>query len=137
MLNKQDFTIRVMKESDLSFIFNSWLKSFFHSSSFAKDIDKDIYYKYHKLVIERILSRLPTVYVACDSTHLETVFGYILGEGEVLHFLYVKKDFRKLGIGTSLLEVYGVPEYISHLTKDAKKLSDKHKPKMRYNPYVT
>jgi hypothetical protein len=134
-LSKEDFTIRVHSKEDLPFIYSTWLKCFRHSSTFAKEISNDIYYKYHQMVIDRILNRGATIYVACDKLSPETVFGYILGEGDVLHFLYVKKSFRKLGIGTALLDTYGIPEFISHLTKDSKKLSERYKPKMRYSPY--
>src|SRR5271165_681887 len=113
---ESNFTIRLGNKEDLPFIFSTWLKSFRYSSSFAKEIDNETYYKFHQQVIERILSRSPSIYIACDQLHPDTVFGYIVYEGPVLHFAYVKKSFRKLGIARALLPY--TPDFISHLTKD-------------------
>jgi hypothetical protein len=134
MESKDNFIIRNVSQDDLPFIFSTWLRSFRYSSTFANEISKEVYYEFHTKVIDRILSRIPTIYIACDKTSPDTIFGYILGEGEVLHFIYVKKDFRKLGIGSTLLDTYGIPKYISHLTKSAKKFIENN-PTVRYNPY--
>jgi hypothetical protein len=132
----QSFIIRAAKETDLSFIFSTWLRSFYHSADFTKDIDKEIYYQYHQEVIKRIFGRLPRILVACDVQEPETIFGYIVAEGPVLHFAYVKRPFRAAGLATALLNALEPPKFVSHLTKHGKKFLEKN-PNVRYSPYFT
>jgi hypothetical protein len=128
--------IRPGKIEDLPFIYSTWLRAYKYSSDFARSISSEVYYKFHHLLIERIITRSAQVLVACESENLDVVFGYLIAEGPVIHFAYVKKPFRDLGIGTSLLKMYGkMPQYVSHLTKDGKKFLEAH-PTVRYNPYV-
>lgn len=127
--------IRKATKDDLAFIYSTWLRSFRYSSDFAKDITNDVYYEMHHQVIDRILARGATVLVAVEREHPEVLFGYLVGEGPVAHFAYVKKPFRMLCIGTALLKAYPNPiKFISHLTKDGKKFLEVHK-EIRYNPY--
>lgn len=100
-------TRRVFEE-DLSFIYHSWLKSY--RSSWAKGLnpsrymDKDRYYNGQKLMISQCLER-SVVLVAVNPEDAFQIFGYVVGEpGLVVHYLYVKEPFRRMGIATLLVD---------------------------------
>lgn len=127
--------IRVATKEDLPFIYSTWLRSFRYSSDFAKDIESDIYYELHHQLIERIIARGANVFICADDSDINVIHGYLIGEGPVIHFAYVKKPFRGLGIFTDLLKMYPEPiKFITHLTKDAKKFL-KDNQNIKYNPY--
>lgn len=63
------------------------------------------------------------VKVACLEEEPDVVLGYAVYEGETLHWVFVKKAWRKLEIASKL-----VPKKISritHITKLGKSLKDK------------
>lgn len=133
--------IRNINEEDVSFVFNSWLKSY-RFSSFAKSIRNEIYFTNHHKLLEKIIAR-GTNYVACNKDDPGQIYGYIVGEEVdgflVVHYVYVKHTFRNMGIAKLLLDQIGYnPETASlftHLTDIANKLAAKYN--FVYHPYLT
>jgi hypothetical protein len=112
--------VRPSIESDLPFVFSTWLKGLRFGCEWFEDIESRSYFtNYHK-VIETILSR-PGVEIslAVFKDDPNTILGYsvhqTLGEKKILHWVFTKKSWRKTGIAKRL-----VPANItqcSHLTK--------------------
>jgi hypothetical protein len=98
--------IRDADPSDVSFIFNSWLKSY-RNGHLCRGVDNTIYYAEHHKLIERIL-KTATVKIACDPKDIATIYGYICYEKIdgifVAHFAYTKNTFRSLGVLTQLIK---------------------------------
>ncbi len=141
---KVPFNLRAGDLKDVSFIFNSWLKSY-RDAPAVKSVPNTIYYAEHHAVIERIFASAGLVLlIACDQNHPEQIFGYAVGErrpeGLMLHWTYVKYPFRKFGIGRALIEamlttnVESLPVFYSHSPKGAESLM-KSRPYI-FNPYA-
>ncbi len=132
--------IRPASEGDINFIFSSWLKSY-RDSFFANCISTTVYYAEHHKVVERLLKSCE-VYVACSDTDISELYGFICGERVdgilVIHYTYVKHNFRWLGIGRKLFEQFnhdGVGAGIyTHLTKSSRPLANKFG--FVHSPYV-
>jgi len=141
-MNLSSILIRQYKESDLSFIFSTWLRSYKFNSSFAKQINNTVFYTYHHKLIEAILARGATVLVACDALNPEVVFGYLVfeqaGDLDIVHFSYIKKPFRGFGIFTELLRIGQVSldkATFTHYTTKCNKFLELNKA-LTYNPYL-
>ncbi len=122
---------------DAPFVFSYWLRDHFERSRFAKGISKSDYMTFHHLLLERIIAR-STVWVACDPEMPSVVYGFICVEGlDVLHYVYVKRRFRRMGIGGQLLSAAGMPagpKVFTHLTDEGVGLRRRF-PEARYLPY--
>jgi ribosomal protein S18 acetylase RimI-like enzyme len=133
--------IRAVNQQDVPFIFNSWLKSFRETGYLCNPVSNTIYFENHHKLIQKILQRA-TVYVACDEKYPDQIFGYIVAEKIegvfVLHYVYIKHNFRKSGIAKSLLNSFDHDTVhascCTHLTKAAEKLTPKYN--MIYHPYI-
>lgn len=93
-------------EDDIPFLTNSWLESYRHSPQ-IRGVPNSVYFYYHHKVLEELLTRC-TVLVCCYPDRPSQILGYICAElfdtALVVHYVYVKKTFRKLGIGKSLVQ---------------------------------
>lgn len=124
-----NIAFRIGIESDLHFILSSWLKSY-NSSPDNCIKNNHRYYFYQKSLIASILTRAKTV-VICNKDIPEQIYGYCVYEETdnlfVLHWLYVKYTYRKLGLARSLLSnILGGKELVvTHLGKDADLLKKK------------
>lgn len=96
-------------EEDRPFIFNSWLKAF-RKGTLSANVDNSIYYTNHHSLVERILSKSKTI-ICCNSDDPSIIYGYVTYQevdGQfVLHFVYVKHIYRKLGLARQLLAETG------------------------------
>lgn len=142
MTDKQQLPIklRLATSEDVSFIFNSWLKSY-RASSFAKGIANEVFFNEHHKVIENLV-KTERVTVACSERDENQLYGYIVAgtiEGFfVLHYIYVKHSFRSMGIGTMLLNSFEhnpeVASVCTHWTRVCDKLGPKYG--FIYHPYL-
>jgi len=140
MTNKLPIKIRLATQEDVSFIFNSWLKSY-RSSPFARCIANEVYFNEHHKVIEQIIKDNKVI-VACNEKDDNQLYGYIVAgnyEGFfILHYIYVKHSFRDMGIGTELLNHFEhdptSASVYTHHTNLADKLKTKYN--MIYHPYL-
>jgi GNAT superfamily N-acetyltransferase len=100
-------TLRNLRPDDYNFVLSSWLKSY-RNSRFGKGFTNEVYYRSQTDAILGLLSTARVV-VACDPTDERHVFGYAVGQESPdgaqfwLHYCYVKKFYRRLGIARQLV----------------------------------
>lgn len=117
-----------------SLIFATWLKSYQANSAFVRHIPRDVFFRHHHDVIERLLERGATVKLATLPDDPSTVFGWSVTSPGAVHYVYVKPDFRRYGIATALLAHVKRPFTYSHSTYVTRDLH-KHLDGCIYNPY--
>ena len=93
--------IREPRPEDLSFIYSTWLNSFYYDS-WAKSIRKSVYFNNYKKVLDRILDSAH-ISIACDPNDESVIYGYLISESDIAHYIYVKDAFRKFGIAKDLV----------------------------------
>jgi GNAT superfamily N-acetyltransferase len=130
---KAIYKIRQYIESDSNFIVPYWSRYYKNNSVFTRSIKSSIYFKEHTRLIDKALKDCMTL-VACDIKEPDIIYGFINGyvaSTNVLNFVYIKKNFRGMGIGRVLIN--------SLFTDKSKKLVCTHeKPNWEYdyNPYL-
>jgi len=121
-------------ENDTAFVFSSWLRSYRFSLQ-TKDIPTAFYYRCHHKLIEDILERPDVrISVACLQTDPSLIFGWACFEGPVLHYIFVKPPYRRLGIAKTLVRLSSM-KYYTHQTYDTKHLLSSMK-SASYVPYL-
>lgn len=134
---------RPLKPSDMNFIYSSWLKSY-RQSDWAKDISNDVFFTQHKEIIDNIIARPTTsVIVICNPNDDDQLYGFLVhevaGSSAAVHFVYMKYNFRKLGIMKNLMGVYGYttstsPVFISHIPRNYETLKTRYN--LVFSPYL-
>lgn len=145
-INYVPVTYRDPNPTDEGFLYHSWLKSFRQGSSWASSIPAQIYFNNHKVIVSKLL-REAGIVIAANPENPTQIFGYGVysptsGNVTVLHYLYVKHPFRRLGIGTDILRVIknlschdlDLPVAATHMTSVGAMIQEKWK--VIYNPYV-
>lgn len=141
-MNNQELPIilRPANAEDVGFIFNAWLKSF-RNSPIVRGVDNQIYYSEHHKIIEELLKRYEVI-VACNQDDLTQIYGFICAGTTdnifTVNFIYVKHTFRKMGIGSALLNAFEHnTEYAAiytHQTRSAIELAERYN--FIYHPYI-
>jgi GNAT superfamily N-acetyltransferase len=137
--------IREYTLEDENFLFHSWLKTYFDAlmdMKQAQGMRSDVYYQGQHKRIEGLLARGSTL-VACNSEDESQIYGWINYEdltdgGVILHFVYVKQPFRRVGIAKRLIEIakYSKREvFYTHKTPFTKDLAGVVG-KATFNPYL-
>lgn len=137
--------IRFGKQSDRSYIMDSWLKAH-RSSPTHRHVDKEIYYHHQPEVIDQLINQ-SFVIVACSPEDDEQILGYCVCQPSssgvcVIHWLAVKQLYRKLGIGSALYHEArkkcnassDIPAVLTHISGDYKWLKDKWD--LAYSPFL-
>lgn len=137
--------IREYSSSDEAFVFHSWLKTYFDAlidMKMTNGIRSDVYYKGQHNRVAGLLKRGNTL-IACNSEDDDQIYGWLNFEdteddGVILHFVYVKQPFRKMGIAKRLIEIakYSKGEvFYTHKTQFTKNLTNVVG-KATFNPYL-
>jgi hypothetical protein len=116
------YDIRPATGNDLSFIYDTWLKSYRCDSALGKSCKKSVYFDEYKLVLDRILLEANTI-IAHFTDDTDLILAYMVYEPGVIHYAFCKEAFRRLGIVTGLFKhaFPGAlsPLYITHRTAGA------------------
>lgn len=139
--NIEDLPIRIREaiQPDIPFVYSSWLHQHSHSA-FASGVSKSTFFSNHRRIIDKLIQKTD-IYVACDAADTSVMYGFICGEVHewpLVHYIYVKKNFRGYGIARLLLEQLGwspEKEVVSSHFFAAKPLRIAGK-KVLYNPYI-
>lgn len=114
----------------------TWLRGLYYGNTWFREIDKDVFMdKYHQAIT--IVLKKPTteVKVAVLKDDPEVILGYsVLDQGytnTVLHWVFVKEAWRKMGIATSLIPTNS--DTCTHLTVVGRKLKPAN---MKFNPFL-
>ena len=140
MSNELPIRLRPATQEDVPFIFNSWLRSYKYSR-WTKNITSQIYYSEHHKLIEKLLKNFSTI-IACNDNDPSQIYGFISAgyvEGIFcMHYIYVKRTFRNLGIARTLLNSFEhdatTAGVFTHDTRASEKLAAKYN--MVYHPYL-
>ena len=127
--------LREFQESDRAFVMATWLRGLYYGNSWFTEIDKPIFMDRYWHVLNALLKKPGVVVViACLKEDPDTILGYaaIEPEASVLHWVFVKEAYRKLGV-TKLLFKKEDLKTITHLTKLGKILKPKH---VKFNPFI-
>ena len=106
--------LRPARESDLALIYNSWAYQIRHSEPFC--LMNPEQFREHKVsIIEPLLERLGATVIYDDdegAVNDEHVLGWCVIDAAncVIHFIYVKGDWRHCGYGQKLLD-YAFPNW--------------------------
>lgn len=129
--------VRPAGPADLSFIFSGWLRSY-HESEVARHVPNDVYFSSggHHGIVRRLLDEVGAV-VACSASDPTELYGFACGAPGVLHYVYVKAAFRRLGVAKLLLGALGVidaPTVVTHHNRVIKAWQDNGR-RYAFNPY--
>ena len=124
--------IRPGEAGDASFIHSSWLNSYLRNSRWPGVVGPCFHVE-HSEVIKRLMDR-SEIKVAAWSEDAETILGWICAEPTALHYVFVRKEFRRQGIAKQLAEalIPGIA-LVTHRTTDADKI--RWPIGWSYNPY--
>ena len=123
--------IRDIEPTDSSFLFSTWKNSLYYTKPY-RHIPRDIYNYSYDAVITKILNRPNVeVKVACLDANTDIILGYIAYEPKILHWIYVKEDWRRLGIAKRLFPA-GI-KASTHITELGSALMPDD---MVFNPFI-
>lgn len=112
--------------SDHPFIYASWRNGMFYGSELKLKEPRSTFRDLtHKI---RHILKSATVLVACLEDSPETIIGYSIVEGTILHWVYVKEDYRNQRIATLLIPK-SINQYGDIITEVAKAILKKKKEK--------
>ncbi len=125
-MNKSDLVAyRTAAPDDIAFIFSSWLKGIrFGNDTYKRLPSKQYYAEMHALINSILQTPGTLVSVACRKDEPDTILGYSVSTGTTLHWVFVKKAWRGIGIGGDLTPV--TTTRITMVTKAVKKLVDNY-----------
>lgn len=137
-----EIIVRNYLEDDKSFILASWLNSIYRSSYFARCIRKDTYFDNHHDLITNLWAHYKIIVAALKEDE-NIIMGYLAHEenhpNPLIHFCYVKKPFRQIGVMNKLLDHSGIDlKYKAEFTQytyDVNWLREKY-PNLEHNPYL-
>lgn len=101
--------IRAAKPEDTSFVLDAWRRSF-EDAPAVRGADREHYRIELTRAIRRLLDKAECR-VACDPEDEDTIVGFAAFTGDELHYVYVKKDFRGMGVARQLLDGLSVAAY--------------------------
>jgi len=121
-LTRVDVMLRPRVLADERFIRATWLRAYRH----VVRAPSDWYYAAQGALVSRLLAESETT-VAHFPGDSDQILGYVVASGDVLHWVYTKGAFRRLGIASALLDsaLAERPRRATHWTDDAHEVGEK------------
>lgn len=103
---------------DRAFVLSSWHRSY-RKSQWAKALDPRVYDAGQQaLIVNRWDGAIPSSRcVAHPEGDPLVILGWACAEGPVLHYVYVKGELRRAGLGRALVNALGNPLIYTHQTQ--------------------
>ena len=132
---EESIRIRGLENGDRPFIYSSMLKGLYYGDSWFSRVDKNAFMNAYAKVISRMLdSSHVVVRVACLPDDPAVILGYALLSGNsILHWVYVKKDWRKK-FGIAKLLVPHPVSVATHLNSEGAKYAELKG--IKFNPFM-
>jgi hypothetical protein len=129
-----DVHIRPLLETERPFVLSSWLKSYRNAPA-VRLADNATYYAGQAASILKTLDRAETL-VAADPEDDNVIWGFIVSEGELIHYVYVKHLMRRNGLAHSLWCVAGKPTVATAMTHAGESILRAHSDVLAFDPYA-
>lgn len=135
-MNKKDLIdIRYGTPEDFDFIEATWKQALYYGNPFFNLIHEPTYYKNYQPIIARILNRPDLkIAIACLKEEPTLCLAYSISQDDTLHFVYTKKDWRKIGLMKDLLP--SKISKITHLTETGKSIWKKKYSNAIFDPFA-
>lgn len=120
-MNKSDLiTTRSFTPEDRNFILATFLRGLYYGDSWFSLIDKNVFMNHYNKVVNHLIdSPMVAINVACLKDDPNTVLGYAIYSKyqmyDTLHWCFVKKQWRGIGIAKDLIPKD--VKSVTHLTK--------------------
>ncbi len=117
---------------DRNFILATFLRGLYYGDSWFSEINKSVFMEhYHKVINYLIDKKTINIRVACLKDDPTVILGYAIFEGDTLHWVFIKKSWRNIGLAKDL-----VPKdikIVTHLTSVG--LSISKRKGFEFNPF--
>lgn len=110
-------------EQDEAFIYCTWRDQAYFSAIDTPEGDPKEFFRKTTRIIKEIL-KTAKVRIACLLDSPTTIIGYSVSTGDHLNWIYVKVDYREVGIG-KMLWPKEIKTVTCYLTKIGAKIADK------------
>ena len=127
---------RTPKESDLNFIHSTFLKSIQKESALGRGCSTRVFFSEFPKVIDYILFN-SKVLLAVFNEDPNFIYGYLVYQGDTVHYAFTRASSRNLGIAKALIkEVFPDKKSLtfSFKTNSSKKITLKY-PELIFNPF--
>lgn len=125
--------VRDYVEGDKNFIFVSWNKGMRYSNDDLATIPVEDYNRRFQKVFDELWTNPSiTKKVACLPDDHDVILGYAVYQGTILHWVFVKDAWRKMGIARDL--VPGDIKTCTNLSPPGKFLAKKYK--IEFIPFI-
>lgn len=94
------------KDQDSPFIYATWRNSWYYGLKTKPKESPQLSFIKKTAEIKEVLE-IAKVIIACLEDSPEIIIGYAISTGNELNWIYVKKDYRKKGIGKLLMSNTG------------------------------
>ena len=139
----EKFIIREFKECDRAYICRTVLFCLIENDKHSTRINKDSFLSGHNVILNQVLDRAKCLVVA-DPEENKLIYGFIiyeqsLGNFDVVHFAYVRSQFRGIGLLKNLREVIQTKKFlaVTHLTDSIRPAKLKaYYEKVIFDPYL-
>jgi hypothetical protein len=111
--NGVEVVVREPQEGDVNFMLSTMLKGLYYGSKFWSEVDQESFFSHYEPFIKNLMIA-SSVKIACLEDDQDVILGWSMFKQDVLHFVFVKKSYRKLGIA-KLLYPPGITT-VSHIT---------------------
>ncbi len=121
-----DLTWREMQPDERVYVLSTWIKSYATGGSvdageYARHRVNDFARDYAPVV--RALVDRSRIAVACFADQPSLMVGWLASEGDVVHYLATKPNYRRMGVATWMLhDMATLPAEYTHETRLGKKL---------------
>jgi len=127
--------IRPYTKDDYAFVKSTWIKNQALNVPFKSMRHSDFFSTYSP-IIDNKLNELD-ILIACNPDLEDQAFAYLVREHRTLHFIYVKRLYRNMGIASFLLRVPNLKlENYTHQSSDKYFWQLIKKYKITYNPFL-
>lgn len=100
--SKLPVKLRPYRESDKGFVFSTYLKT--QRTSYQDTVDI-VYFTGMQNRMMGMISNC-NITIACNKDDEDQIYGYVIssqhGKTPIIHFVYIKQPFRKVGLATLL-----------------------------------
>lgn len=148
MIEDKPYLFRPYLLEDIPFIQSAWGTSYYNEGYGNTLLSLKEFHARHRPIREAILNKPNiAIIVCCSSMDKDTVLGFTIIEKPeespviILHYVYVKRDFKCRGLGKDLLSkaIQRRPVLFTHMTMTGEKILTKkphHFDRYIYTPHL-